>query len=214
MDFGSVPSYVLPNYYDPSGNYGPSNFDIRNVLVVNYVWNSPYGADGRSGFARAVLGNWQVSGITQAQTGQPFVVRTGDDFAGVGPGAGQQVWTITRRPDVAKQFSGSTRRGYWFDPSAFSRPAPGTIALRGTRNAIYGPGFQSWNMALLKNFHVIPGHESSLVSFKAEAFNFTNHPNLDTPDINPTSGTFGQVTQKGNTFPSERQWQFSLRYQF
>jgi hypothetical protein len=69
-------------------------------------------------------------------------------------------------------------------------------------------------MALLKNFHVIPGHENHLVVFKAEAFNFTNHPNLDTPDTNPTSGTFGQVTQKGSTYPSERQMQFSLRYQF
>src|SRR6201999_1052125 len=43
MDFGSSPGYELPNVYDNSANYGPSDFDIRNVLVVNYVWDIPYG---------------------------------------------------------------------------------------------------------------------------------------------------------------------------
>ena len=112
-----------------------------------------------------------------------------------------------------------TCKGYWFDPTAFVAPAPGTLAPRGTRNSIYAPGFQSWNIALLKSFHVIPGHDNHLLSFKAEAFNFTNHPNLDTPSndgaaSNPTSGTFGQITTKGQTYPSERQLQFSLRYEF
>jgi hypothetical protein len=31
---------------------------------------------------------------------------------------------------------------------------------------------------------------------------------------NPTSGTFGQVTSKGQTYGSDRQLQFSLRYGF
>jgi len=214
MDFGSSPGYELPNYYNPRINYGPSDFDIRNVLVVNYVWDIPYASHASNRVTRLTLGNWQVSGTTQAQTGEPFSVGTGDDFAGVGPASGQQLWNINSKPRVAKQFSGSSGSGYWFDPSVFSKPAAGTFAPRGTRNSIYGPGFQSWNMALLKNFHVIPGHDNHLVTFKAEAFNFTNHPNLDTPDTNPTSGTFGQVTQKGSTYPSERQMQFSLRYQF
>ena len=212
-DFGSSPGYELPNYYNPSINYGPSDFDIRNVLVVNYVWNIPYG-NPSNGLIRNSIGNWQLSGVTQAQTGEPLSVGTGDDFAGVGPGAGEQLWKINGTAHIAKQFSGNGMGGYWFDPSVFSTPAPGTFAPRGTRNSIYGPGFQSWNIALLKNFHIIPAHENQLLTFKAEGFNFTNHPNFDTPISNPTSGTFGQVTSKGNTFPSERQMQFSLRYEF
>ena len=50
--------------------------------------------------------------------------------------------------------------------------------------------------------------------FKAEAFNYTNHPNWDNPDVSPTSSTFGKVTSKGTTYASERQYQFSLRYAF
>jgi hypothetical protein len=214
MDYGSGSGYVLPNVYNPKINYGPSDFDIRHILVVNYVWDIPYLLDSTNALARGALAHWQVSGTIQAQTGQPFNIGSGDDFAGVGPGSGTQLWNITKKPISRRQFTGANGGGSWFDTSAFARPAPGTFSGRETRNQIYGPGFQSWNIALVKAFHVIPNHENHQFIFRAEAFNFTNHPNLDTPDTNPTSGTFGQVTQKGNTYSSERQLQFSLRYQF
>jgi hypothetical protein len=214
MDSGSGPGYELPNYYNPAPNYGPSDFDIRNILVVNYVWNIPYGTNASNRLVRSTLGNWQVSGVTQAQSGIPVQIGTGDDFAGVGPGAGTQLWDVTRTPHIEKHFSGNGSSGYWFDPTVFVQPAPGTLAPRGTRNLVYGPGFQSWNMALIKNIHIIPSHENHVLTFKAEAFNFTNHPNWDAPDSNPTSGTFGQITSKGNTYASDREMQFSLRYEF
>jgi hypothetical protein len=216
MDFGSDQSYQLPNYYDPTANYGPSDFDIRNTLVVNYVWDIPYGNNFDNRLVRGTLGNWQISGTTQAQSGEPFSVSTNDDFGGVGVGAGPQRWDMTATPAKPHKFGTS---GYWFDPSVFTTPAAGTFAPRGTRNTIYSPGFQSWNIALQKSFHVIPNHDNHLVTFRGEAFNFTNHPNWDTPNNdgslnNPTSGTFGQVTTKGQTYASERQLQFSLRYAF
>ena len=216
LDSGSDQTYLLPNYYDPSGNWGPSDFDIRNTLVVNYVWDIPFASHAPNRLVQHTLGNWQVSGTTQAQTGEPFTVSTGDDFAGVGPGAGAQRWDIASKPLVGKHFAGNngSGAGQWFDPTVFVQPAPGTFAPRGTRNEFYSPGFQSWNVALQKNIHVIPQLENHVVTFRAEAFNFTNHPNLDTPDTNPNSGTFGQVTTKGQTYASERQLQFSLRYEF
>jgi hypothetical protein len=91
---------------------------------------------------------------------------------------------------------------------------PTTFAPRGMRGLIYGPGFQSYSAALEKAFHVIPNHENHQLIFKAEGFNYVNHPNLDNPDVGPTSSTFGRVTAKGNTYASERQFQFSLRYAF
>ncbi len=216
LDSGSDQTYQLPNYYDPSTNWGPSDFDIRNTLVVNYVWDIPFASNAPSGLVRHTLGNWQVSGTTQAQTGQPFTVSTGDDFAGVGPGAGAQRWDIASKPLISKNFPANTGSGpaLGFPPTVLVPRAPGTLAPRGTRNEFYSPGFQSWNIALQKNIHVIPQLENHVVTFRAEAFNFTNHPNLDTPDINPNSGTFGKVTTKGQTYGSDRQMQFSLRYEF
>jgi hypothetical protein len=61
------------------------------------------------------------------------------------------------------------------------------------------------------------------VVFRAEAFNFPNHPNWGGPDTNPNNvvldangkvdpvrSAFGKITGKG----SERELQFSIRYQF
>jgi hypothetical protein len=67
---------------------------------------------------------------------------------------------------------------------------------------------------LVKDFSLTERHR---IQFRAEAYNWLNHPNLGQTngngngvDVNPTSTTFGKVTTKGG----ERQLQFALRYQF
>jgi hypothetical protein len=119
----------------------------------------------------------------------------------------------TRSPNLPHQF-GSASTATWFEPGVFQPAARGTFAPRESRNIVYGPGFQSFNAALQKGFHIIPSHENHQLVFRAEAFNYTNHPNWDNPDVSPTSSTFGKVTSKGTTYASERQYQFSLRYAF
>ena len=222
LDFGSSRGYELPDVYNPRINYGPADFDLRNVLVVDYVWNMPYLDHSSHWLVRNGLGDWQLSGVTQAQTGQPFSITDGNDYAGVGPGAGSQLWAPVKPVNVGKHFGS----GGWFDATAFensdgtlAHPANGTFAPRGTRNQLYNPGFQSWNIALQKPFHVVPGHDNQQLVFRAEAFNFTNHPNLDTsanaPGMTtPGSGTFGEITTKGQTYSSDREMQFNLRYSF
>lgn len=214
LDYGSSNGTNVPNVYDININYGPSDFDTRHVMVLNYVWDIPYATHSTNHFLRAGLGDWQLSGTIQAQSGRPLGVSLGNDRAGVGPGSGNQYYVRTRAPNLPHAFAGNTGTAQWFE-SAVYQPAPlGTFAPRGSRNNVYGPGFNSFSSALQKSMHVIPGHENHAVIFKAEAFNYTNHPNYDNPNVSPTSGSFGRVTQKGNTYASERQFQFSLRYTF
>ena len=80
---------MLPNAYDDSGYYGISDLDRPHVLVsqVRYHFST---LESASAPLRWVLGNWDISGIFQAQSGTPFDVRTAVDIAGVGPGSGQQ----------------------------------------------------------------------------------------------------------------------------
>ncbi len=213
LDTSSSGGSNVPNAYDLEENRGPSDFDVRNVAVINYVWNIPYAAHDNNFLVRDTLGNWQFSGIIQAQGGHPLSVSLGNDYAGVGPGSGDQYWVETRRPALPHRF-GSNGTGQYFESTAFSQPAPGTFAPRGSRNNIYGPGFNSFSAALEKTMHIVPKYENQTLVFRAEGFNYLNHPNLDDPDTGPTSGTFGDVTAKGNTYSSERQFQFSLRYAF
>lgn len=211
LDSASDSGNNIPNHYDPQEYWGPSDYDAKHMLVINYVWDVPFANQAGNWAVRNVLGRWQLSGTTQFQSGNPLSVSTGDDFAGVGPGSGNQLWFITAPVQMLKKSATNGGTGHWFNSSVFQKPASGTFAPRQTRNQVYGPGFQSWNIALQKSFPIFEAHH---INFKAEAFNFINHPNLDNPDMNPNSGTFGEVTQKGNTYSPERQLQFSLRYEF
>src|SRR5207245_10749083 len=101
--------------------------------------------------------------------------------------------------------------------SIFKKPTPGTFNTDLVRDFIYQPGFQNWNLGLFKSF---PISEQKGFQFRAEAFNFINHPNWGGGsgggvDVNPTKPTFGKVTTKGGGLGGgERNLQLSLRFYF
>jgi hypothetical protein len=217
LDYGSSNGTNIVNAYDNRIMFGPSDFDTRHVFVGNYVWDIPFASHASNLFVRTLLGDWQTSGTIQLQSGRPPSngISTGSkDQAGVGPGSGNQYYVKTRDPKLPHQFAGATGTAQWFETGVFQPAASGTFAPRGTRNLVYGPGFSSLSAAMQKAFHVIPSHENHQLIFRAEAFNYPNHPNWDNPTVDPTSGSFGRVTGKGNTYASDRQFQFSLRYAF
>jgi hypothetical protein len=205
--------------YDPLNDksyWGPSSFDTRHVMVINYIWEIPFLKQGKSLAAR-LLGGWTLSGVTQFQTGTPFSIGTGEDFAGIGSGTATQLWNLKeaiKLPSDQRIFSeGAADSNFYFktkasDGSAIATaPASGTFATQTKNIAGYHPGGQSWNAALFKDFRFT---ESQRLQFRAEFFNFPNHPNWGGVDTNPRSGTFGKVTSKS----SERNVQLSLRYSF
>jgi hypothetical protein len=216
MDNGSDFRARVYNAYDGRNFWGPSDADTRHVAVINFIYELPFLAKSTNLTGR-LLGGWQVTGVTQFQTGTPFTVGTGDDFAGIGS-SDAQPWEVSGDPPLPRgerKFSeGVADQNFYFqvtnqDGSAlFHTPEAGTFSKTQTRNALlYNPGFQNWNLALFKSFSV---HESHRVEFRAEFYNWPNHPNWGNPNANPKSGTFGKVTSKS----SERIVQLSLRYRF
>jgi hypothetical protein len=86
-------------------------------------------------------------------------------------------------------------------------PPTGTFNLQpGVRDAIYGPGFQDWNLSLFKTFAL---NERSGFQFRAEVYDFPNHPNLSGPNYNPTASQFGEITGKTGL---QRTLQLPLRF--
>ena len=94
----------------------------------------------------------------------------------------------------------------WFNTDAFAFPAPGTFGNAG-RNILDGPGFQNFNVALVKNTAF---SERVNLQFRAEAFNFFNHPNFNLPDNFLASPTFGRITSSRDP----RHLQFGLKLLF
>ena len=218
-DNGSAQRDVIPNAYDASNLWGPSGSDRRHVAVINFIYELPFWREPTS-LRNKLLGGWQISMVSQLSTGTPFSIGTGDDFAGVGTGSGAQFWRVNGDPnwDQVAFSEGAADNNFYFRTHTdmnnrttanriFTQPANGTFVTERVRNILYNPGFQNWNMGLFKNFGIT---ERQRVQFRAEAFNFPNHPNWNGPDTNPNSSTFGKVTSKG----SERQLQLSLRYSF
>jgi hypothetical protein len=219
MDDGSDQRFLLPNAFDAHNLWGPSSLDRRHAFIMNVVYELPF-FKHNAPWIRTALADWSVSSITQFQSGTPFSVATSDDFAGVGTGSGAQYWMVNGDPNLPRdqrRFSNSNSDdNYWFavrNPDGtpiFTRPSAGSFNIQPVRNLIYGPGFQAHCLALLKEFLVSETHR---VQFRAEAFNWPNHPNWRTPSTdftNPNSSTFGKVTGK----QSERQIQLALRYAF
>ncbi|MGC2232126.1 MAG: TonB-dependent receptor, partial [Candidatus Acidiferrum sp.] len=67
-------------------SYGLSDFDRTHRLVVSYRYDLPF-FKGETGVKGAILSNWAVSGITIAQSGEPFSVTdsgAGTAFLGAG----------------------------------------------------------------------------------------------------------------------------------
>jgi hypothetical protein len=215
-DNASAQGDLLPNTYDGSNLWGHSSFDTPHIAVINFMYELPF-LRNSSSLVGKVAGGWQITGVTQLQAGTVSTVTTASDFAGVGPGSGNQLWN--RNGDFIlsgsdRQFSqGAGDQNFWFraknpDGSAiFTAPAAGAFTTQRNRGIIRQPGFQSWNIGLIKNFRIT---ERQRIRFQAEAFNWINHPNWSAADVNPTSGTFGKVTGKSG----ERNLQFALRYSF
>jgi hypothetical protein len=212
-DCDSFQKTVIPNTYDPKAICGPSDYDVRQVLVLNSVYDIPF----RSGYRalNEVLGGWQLTQAYQFQTGAPFSIATGTDVAGVGPGSGNQLLQVTPGADLKGngRFSHGADNNSWFnttnaDGSAiFALPTAGTFTSEHVRNLFRAPGQEYFNAAILKRFKTFEGQS---LSFRFDAFDFPNHPNWNAPDTNYTDATFGKVTQKNG----QRSMQASLRYTF
>lgn len=200
-------SEYLFNAFDPRGFRGPSSFDRTQVLVMNFIYAIPFLKDNKA-LLGALLGGWEVSGISQFQSGSPLTVFGSTDQAGVGPGNGSQPWNVIGDPSISnKAFSQSNAdSAFWFNPAAFGLPAVGTFG-NGGKGIMRGPSSQLWNLGLRKNFAIT---ERMRFQLRAEAFNVLNHPNWGNPSTSPTSAAFGKVQSKSGS----RDIQLAMRFEF
>ncbi len=208
-DNGSDKRNVVWNTYDDSSYWGLSNFDRRHVLSVSYIYDVPWYKDQR-GVLGVVLGGWQISGATFMRSGTPFSIARSDDKAGVGDGGNGQPVDLVGDPNEgnpSRRFSTGSDDNYFFNPKAFAQAPQGRFGTS-TRNILRNPGDQQWDVAFFKNF---PVGGMRKVQFRAEMFNFPNHPNLSGPSTDITSPNFGRATSKSG---DRRDIQLALRFLF
>jgi hypothetical protein len=187
----------------------------RQQLRFSYVYELPVGKGkrllgGLSSIPDLVLGGWQVSGITTMQTGP---LRSAS-FSGTDPANTNQFGGRPDRIGDGNFDSGEMRDRIEshqpiFDKSAFVRPDSGRGSYGNSQRYILtGPGQQTWNFVLAKNFKL--PNERARFQFRWEMFNAFNHPNFSTPSTNISGGSYGLVTGAG----AARSMLFGLRLDY
>jgi hypothetical protein len=193
------------------------DFDARHVFSGNAIYELPFGRGrrylARSGVARAVLGNWNVTTIVTTRSGLPVNVTI--DRSSADSPAG---YTINQRPDrvpgVPLAPVGGSSIQHWINSAAFSMPANGDYGNLG-RNAVRGPGLWQTDVGVAK---YIALSESAALQFRSEFFNVFNRAQYGLPLADVSSGTFGSIIGTANLGPigtgTPRQIQLMLRLEF
>jgi len=191
---GSITTQLAPTM---ALNYSNSDYDIRNNLVGDAVYEEPFKASNK--ILDSVAGGWVVGAKTYWRTGEPFTI-TNDNALGafhnlgtalpaeLAPGVEVSRINNFTTADAHRCVQPATpclNKGD-FVPSA-AQDGFGTLP----RNAQYGPHYADTDISLLKKF---PIHERITLSIGANAYNVFNKVNFGQPSSDIGSSTFGQIT--------------------
>ena len=213
---GSGTSVSFQNMSCRACDRSSSDIDVRQTLMIDGVWQLPFGAGQRllsSGAASRIFGGWSLSGIAGAHTGRPINITVTRKAAALPDGniSGQRPNYVFGQSIYAANQSIPT---VWFNPAAFSTPANGTWGNLG-RYIGDGPGNCEIDTGLQKRFRVT---DKVALSFRASAFNLLNNPQWGNPSGNSSSSNFGKITSILNTGATgtgaPRRIEFMLRAEF
>ena len=170
-----------------------SNFDQRHIFKASYTYELPLFKN--KGMAHAVLGGWQLSGITVIETGTPFSVTNGTS-PGDSAGVANFVGTSSFADIVGDPRSGFRRvvppdgiGPQWYNLAAYQAPQGLTFGNSG-RNSLRSPRHTNFDAGLFKH---IPVHESAALELRWEVFNIFNHTEFNSIDSSLGDSTFLQA---------------------
>jgi hypothetical protein len=178
------------NPFDLRQAYGPLTFDRRHTFSSSYVVTLPdFLPRDTNAFARGVINGWQVSGIVQAYSGPNLQLNSRDDNFGLNApnpsGSGSinsQYVTGTNAtrlmPRLTCDPGEGLQDGQYANASCFAPPIPGASGQPGVNGPyimpqMTGPAFWQADLSLFKEFAIT---ESKRIQFRAQAYNFLNHP--------------------------------------
>ena len=179
--FDEVTAYrgALPqDSFNFKGDYGPSDFDNRNIFVALLTYNVPGGQKWKH-----LTNGWQLNSLMTFHGGLPFSVYSSADTSGTSDG-NQRANYVPGVDPYAGYRQGKVGAN-WLNPAAFVDAPAGTWG-DARRNAYYGPGYNDVDFSVFKN---TPIGERVTAQFRVEMFNLFNHTNYAPPlngNFNPS----------------------------
>jgi len=191
------------NFNNIALDRGPTDFDRRHNSVTSVIWQINY-FEHVNPILRAVINDWQISGILTFRSGRPFSVTTGQDTNLDGNNNDRA--NVVANPILDPDRSRDAVTNAWFDTSAFVQGAPGTDG-NAQRNLLYGPGTKNIDVGIFRNFKIT---ERITLEARGELTNAFNIVTLMNPTGALNSSLFGQIRSAEDM----RQTQLGLRLTF
>lgn len=212
---------IPQDYFNYRNEWSRSVFDRPHRFVVHYSYEIPWFSSGWASEALSkIMSGWEVSGFTEFQSGQPFTIRTGADTAGIGtatparpnynPGG-----VLTQDPDtkdlrtftIPINGTGIVVAPLTASGAILANSMPGGGNLG--RNTFRGPGYNQWNVSLMKKIRMGEDRE---IQLRSDFVNAMNHNNFQNPVATMSSPVFGQNT--ATLITDARQMLFSAKVKF
>ena len=164
------------NPASPRFNYASSDYDLRNYLSADYLWDLPI--KSRTAWLNMIVSGWTVSGTVFAHSGFPFSIVDGATEAA---NAGQNLAGITVLPQPVAPIPATCTSLNPNNPCYTASDFAVSTGFGGGRNAYRGPGYFNTDLSVRKTF-VLTERTGFMVG--ANFYNVLNHPNFANPDSN------------------------------
>jgi len=209
-------NYPSPqSFYNLEADYGTSAFDEPFNNTLSFVYQLPFGQGQKwmkdaNGVVQALAGNWTISGIVTARSGEAATLT-------YAPAAAFQVSGINQdfrgannyRPNVIGDVYGDKNSvtAYLNKNNVVIPTDPSQPFGNAARNTVRAPFFTQVDFVAAKE---LPIYKTTRVQFRIEAFNLLNHTNFRAPNTTRSSAAFGTITSTWDA----RQIQLGVKFSF
>jgi outer membrane receptor protein involved in Fe transport len=196
---------IPQDYFNIAAEKSVSAFDRTHRFAASWLYEIPWfkGNWAEQAVVKQIFSNWQLSGIFEAQSGQPFTILTGVDTNGNGGGGDRPNFNpsgaFTKDPITGdlRSFTNDRLTGRYFVPVVGANGLPIANSLGNGnlgKNTLRGQGFSSWNMSLMKRVKLT---ETMNIALRADALNIFNQKYFGNPVGNMNSPDFGRNLNNG-----------------
>jgi len=197
------------NPVNTKGERSVSTDDVPNTFVFSYTYRLPFGKNRDSGLVKYLIAGWAINGLLRYESGRPLGVTMNNDLSGLLFNYGKRPNVVTGASATVDEGSFDPGRGSYLNKAAWTDPGPLRFGnaprqdahIRGFRNAVE-------DVSLFKETMF---GERFKWRLEIQGGNITNRVVFADPNLNWSSGQFGQVSLQAN---QPRSIQLGTRLEF
>lgn len=202
------------NPFDTSSEYAEARTSRTHVFAASYVYELPFFRKSSNSLVRLLLGGYQISGITNFESGAPVARVTVADTLSTSRGLYPNV-TGDPNSGLAGTIDPVSTLPFIYDPTVFV-PAP--VGSFGNAPRSFGrlPGRKQTNLAVMKQFY-FNKERTRYIQIRAESFNLFNTTQFTGIGTTlPTAGPLsaGSTIGRPTSTRLPREFQFGLKLYF